>query len=104
MSDRIEKLLTFLKDSPKDSFLNHALALEYIKANNDEQAKEVFERNLQIDENYVATYYHYAKLCERIADREKAIALYEKGMQVAKEAKDMHAYSELQSAYEDLVY
>lgn len=104
MSDRIEKLLAFLKDSPKDSFLNHALALEYIKLGNDKEAQEVFEQNLQNDENYVATYYHYAKLCERIANRERAIALYEKGMQVAKAAKDMHAYSELQSAYEDLVY
>jgi hypothetical protein len=29
--DRIEKLKTFLMSSPADSFLQHALALEYIK-------------------------------------------------------------------------
>ena len=30
--EKIEKLRNFLKDSPDDPFLKHALALEYIKA------------------------------------------------------------------------
>lgn len=45
-----------------------------------------------------------AKLLERLGDTAKAIEWYEKGMEAAKTAKDQHAYNELQSAYEDLVY
>lgn len=94
----------FLKSTPNDCFLNHALALEYIKAGNDTEARQLFEKNLAFDAKYIATYYHLAKLLERTGEQQKAIAIYEQGMNAAKTAGDMHAYSELQSAYEDLVY
>ena len=41
--DRIKKLNEFLKDNPTDSFVQHALALEYIKLGNDADAKKLFE-------------------------------------------------------------
>jgi tetratricopeptide (TPR) repeat protein len=104
MTDRIERLQAFLKESPDDCFLNHALALEYIKAGDDTAARSVFEKNLAHDPAYVATYYHLGKLLERTGAQDEAVAIYEKGMQVAKAANDMHAYSELQAAHEDLVY
>jgi len=104
MQDRMERLKAFLKESPDDSFLKHALALEYIKIGNDEEAKTMFESNLHNDAAYVATYYHLGKLLERASAQQEAIDIYEKGMQVAKTAGDMHSYNELQAAYEDLVY
>ena len=104
MNDRIERLKQFLKDSPEDSFLQHALALEYIKAGDDTEARHMFEKNLQGHPSYVATYYHLGKLLERIGDQQQAIAIYEVGMQQAKNAGDNHSYNELQAAYEDLVY
>jgi Tfp pilus assembly protein PilF len=104
MSDRIEKLKAFLKDTPADCFLNHAIALEYVKAGDENSAKKHFGINLDNDPGYVATYYHLGKLLERVGESEMAISIYERGMQQAKAAKDMHSYSELQSAYEDLVY
>lgn len=104
MSDRIEKLIAFLKESPNDCFLNHALALEYIKLGNDGEAKSLFEKNMQTDVNYVATYYHLGKLLERTGQQEQAVKIYEQGMSVAKNAGDNHSYNELQGAYEDLVY
>ncbi|MBS1586611.1 MAG: hypothetical protein JSS82_13820 [Bacteroidetes bacterium] len=104
MNDRIEKLKEFLKTSPEDCFLNHALALEYIKAGEDGDARQLFEKNLLHDPAYVATYYHLGKLLERQGDQDKAINTYERGMQQAKAAGDMHSYNELQGAYEDLAY
>lgn len=104
MSERIEKLLKFLESSPKDCFLNHALALEYVKAGDEERARVYFESNLTNDPHYVATYYHLGKLLERIGMTDGAVSVYEKGMAEAKSAKDMHSYNELQGAYEDLVY
>lgn len=104
MNERIEKLKAFLKDSPKDLFLNHALALEYIKIGHDLEARERFELNINTNPNYVATYYHLGKLLERAGQSPEAMAIYEKGMQVAKAAKDMHTYNELQGAYDELAY
>ncbi len=104
MSERIEKLKTFLQQSPNDCFLNHALALEYIKIGDDANAKTLFEKNLSTDPSYVATYYHLGKLLERTGDNQEAINIYEQGMQKAKSVNDMHSYNELQGAYEDLAY
>jgi Tfp pilus assembly protein PilF len=104
MSDRIEKLTDFLKDSPADAFLNHALALEYVKDGDEQNAKKHFELNLSNDPAYVATYYHLGKLLERIGLQDEAIKVYETGMVQAKLAKDMHSYNELQGAHEDLIY
>lgn len=104
MNDRIEKIKDFLKSTPADSFLNHALALEYVKAGDEISARIHFEINLTGSPAYVATYYHLGKLLERIGEQEKAISVYEQGMEQAKAAKDMHSYNELQGAYEDLAY
>ncbi len=102
--DRIEKLNEFLKASPKDNFLRHALALEYIKIGDDFKARILFEEILTESPDYVGSYYHLAKLLEKLTHRDLAIEWYEKGMAAAKKAKDNHAYNELQAAYEDLVY
>jgi tetratricopeptide (TPR) repeat protein len=104
MNQRIEKILAFLKETPEDNFLNHALALEYVKEGNEAEAEKCFMKNLANNEGYVATYYHLGKLLERIGKRDEAVSIYEKGMIQAKNAKDMHSYSELQNAHEDLVY
>lgn len=104
MADRIEKLKEFLKLNPEDSFIQHALALEYVKLGEDAKALELFLTILKRDPGYIGSYYHLAKLLERTGEQEQAIEWYEKGMNAAREAGDQHAYNELQMAYEDLVY
>jgi Tfp pilus assembly protein PilF len=100
--DRIGKLKEFLVSNPNDNFVQHALALEYVKAGDDAEARKLFENILNVDENYVGSYYHLGKLLERNDEREAAIKWYELGMKKAKENGDMHAYNELLAAYEDL--
>lgn len=100
--DRIARIHEMLEKNPKDNFLRHALALEYIKTGEYTKAKELFETILTEFPDYVGSYYHLAKLLEKTGDTEAAIQWYEKGMEVAKKAGDRHAYSELQGAYEDL--
>jgi Tfp pilus assembly protein PilF len=101
--DRIEKLKEYLVETPGDSFLRHALALEYIKLGEDGEAREQFETLLAADPGYVGSYYHLGKLMERNNDIEGAIKIYETGMEQAKKAGDKHAYGELRGAYEELV-
>ena len=60
--DRIEKLKEFLVANPADSFVQHALALEYVKLGDDAGARKLFENILNRDENYIGSYYHLAKL------------------------------------------
>lgn len=102
--DRVEKILEYLQKTPDDNFLRHALALEYIKQGDDIKAQKLFEAILAHSPGYVGSYYHLAKLLERKGETQLAVAWYEKGMHAAKAAGDQHAYSELQAAYEDLVY
>ncbi len=102
--DRIEHLKQFLITSPSDSFLMHALALEHVKIGNDDEAHKLFEEILTRDPLYIGSYYHFAKLLERAGKNEEAIEWYEKGMDVAKQLVDNHAYNELKGAYEDLTF
>ena len=102
--ERITKLKEFLHASPKDCFLQHALALEYIKLGDEEQAKALFEDIVNREPGYVGTYYHLAKLLERINHTEEAIKVYERGMEEAKKAGDVHAYGELKGALEELTF
>jgi Tfp pilus assembly protein PilF len=101
--EKIEKLLGFLKDSPNDAFLKHALALEYIKSGQDALARQLFIEILTRDPDYIGSYYHLAGLLERTGDREGALSWYEKGMAAAGRVGDQHAFNELRAVYEDLI-
>ena len=102
--DRIEKIREMLKENPAESFLRHALALEYIKLGNDNDARKLFDSILENEPGYIGSYYHLAKLLERIGETNEAIRVYEKGMEEAKKAGDNHSLSELRSAFEELTF
>jgi Tfp pilus assembly protein PilF len=101
---RIVSLQEFLKETPNDCFLKHALALEYIKLGDDKMAAAIFVELLAYDENYYGSYYHLAKLYERMNDTDKAIATYEKGIAITTKLEEKHALGELRSAYEELTF
>jgi len=102
--DKIAKLKEFLTANPHDSFVQHAMALEYIKLGNDEQARGLFEEILNREPGYIGSYYHLAKLLERNDKTEEAIKVYEKGMEEAKKAGENHAFGELRGAWEELTF
>ena len=103
MNERINKIQDFLKQNEHDLFLNHALALEYIKIGERQKALQYFEKNRSTDPNYVATYYHLGKLLEGLGNIKNALHIYEEGMKISKLLGDQHSYNELQSVYEDLM-
>ena len=102
--ERINKIKKMLADTPADSFLQHALALEYIKLGMEADARKLFEIILEREPGYVGSYYHLAKLLERIGETDNAIKVYEKGMDEAKKAGEDLAYRELRGAYEELTF
>jgi hypothetical protein len=51
----------------------------------------------------VGSYFHLAKLLERLGKTAEAISVYEKGVIAAKTAGDNHAKNELQMALDELI-
>ena len=99
MSKRLQQLIEFLKESPNDAFLTYALATEYLKLGQTEAALQHYEGLVRAHPDYVGTYYHLGRLYEALGRRADAVATYEDGMQAARNKRDMHAFSELQGAY-----
>ena len=100
--DRIEKLKEFLLADPHDSFLNHALAMEYVSAGDDASARRLLEDVLNRDAAAIGSYYQLGKLLERTGETILALQWYEKGMTAARTVGEKRAYNELQTAYDDL--
>ena len=98
-STRLSKLLEFLESDPNDPFILYALATEYNAQNEKDKAYSFYLQLTDQHPDYVGTYYHFGKLLEKDNQKEKAIEIYQQGMIVARNKRDMHAFSELQGAY-----
>ena len=97
---RMEKLQSMLDQQPEDCFLLHAMGLECIKMRDVEQAIAHFEHVLEIDENYVGTYYHLGLALANAGKDSKEV--FAKGIKVSQDLKDKHAESELRMAYDEI--
>jgi tetratricopeptide (TPR) repeat protein len=98
MSDRLQTLQGLLEESPNDPFLLFAIAKEYEKRSDDDRALAYYQQLHQNTPDYVGLYYHLGKLYERREQWEQALDTYKKGMEVARQAGDQHALSELAGA------
>ncbi|MDM1294487.1 tetratricopeptide repeat protein [Sphingobacterium sp. N143] len=98
MSTRLDQLNEFLKENPADPFLKYAIAAEYLKQDNEQEAMSRFESLIQTNPEYVGTYYHLGKLYEKLDKQELALLTYKKGMEAARKSRNFHALGELQGA------
>jgi tetratricopeptide (TPR) repeat protein len=98
MSDRLKQLQDFLLERPGDGFLRHALALEYVKLGQDDQALSTWIELLKDQPDYVGSYYHLGKLHERKQNLDEAESTYKKGIEAANAVGDRHAAGELNTA------
>jgi tetratricopeptide (TPR) repeat protein len=101
-TSRLDKLLAFIQNEPDDEFLKYALATEYLRLNDTEKALYYYEDLVNNHPAYTGTYYHLGKLYEALHRTDDAIRTYEKGMEITKAKRDMHAFSELQGVYMNL--
>ena len=100
--NRLERLLEFFKNEPNDPFLKYALATEYLRLNNTEEALRFYLDLLDKHTDYIGTYYHLGKLYEQLGQQDDALKVYERGIEVGKRIKDQHALNELLGAYNSL--
>jgi tetratricopeptide (TPR) repeat protein len=103
MKSRIEQLQEFLNEDSNDSFLRYALALEYVRVDKNDTARDCFLKLIKDDENYIATYYQLGKLYESLNDSEKAKEIYKKGIKIAQKSENKKTLLELQEAYNMLI-
>jgi tetratricopeptide (TPR) repeat protein len=103
MTNRIEQIKEFLKDDSNDSFLKYALALEYVRIEENDTAKDCFLKLIKEDESYLASYYQLGKLYESLNDLENAVEIYEKGIKIAQKSENKKTLLELQEAYNMLM-
>jgi len=92
---RLDQLQAFLKDSPDDSFILFAIAKEYEKLQDKENALKYYQDLVAKDADYVGTYYHLGQLLEELEQKDEALDIYTKGIAIAQKLNDQHAKSEL---------
>jgi tetratricopeptide (TPR) repeat protein len=98
MSERVQTLRTFLASDPDDSFSRYALALEYRKIGDYEGCMRELEILIKKDPNYVGAYYHLGKAYVLCDDPQKAIQVYNEGIEIATRTSDLHSLKELKEA------
>jgi Tfp pilus assembly protein PilF len=101
--NRIEILKGFLVENPSDSFSRYALALEYVKLGQHDDALREFETVSSNDPAYVATYFQLGQLYQKLGRSHEAEKTFRTGITVAAKAGDEHTRSELEGALEALL-
>ena len=102
--NRIKQLEDFLKNEPNDSFLNYALAIEYVGQEDYTKAKDLLNELMTRDPDYTATYYHLGKLYQRENDRVKAEEIYTEGIRLTRQKREQHKLAELQTALNNMLF
>jgi tetratricopeptide (TPR) repeat protein len=100
---RLEQLEEFAKADPEDPFNLYALALEYQKSDR-HKALAIFNDLTTHHDKYIPTYYHFGKLCIDVGDPEKAKMIFEKGIVLAGQHKELKAMRELKAALDELMH
>ncbi|HYR87458.1 MAG TPA: tetratricopeptide repeat protein [Terriglobia bacterium] len=100
---RIDILKGFLEENPNDSFSRYAIALEYVKLGQNDDALREFETVKKNDPGYVATYYQLGQLYQKVGRRHEAEKTFRTGITEAAKAGDDHTRSELEAALEALL-
>lgn len=97
-ADRLQALQAFHEEDPDDAFVRFALAQEYRKRGNVEEALRFFEGLVSKNPEYAGTWYHLGKLYEELGRKEEAIRTWTQGVAVAGRQRDTHAQAELRDA------
>jgi len=103
-NNRLEKLQEMLAETPQDIFLNYAVAMEYKGLSLFDKTINQLNKVLLLDENHVATLYQLGVLLNEKNENEKAILFLEKGLQIAKQKKDLKTANEFQALIDEILY
>ncbi len=100
MNSKIEQLLDFKNENPNDPLILYALAMEYVKNKHFDKAEQYYQTLIDEHPAYGGTYYHYAQLLQVLNKTTDADSVYQKGLSVLEQKKDVHLFKELSEAYQ----
>ncbi len=98
MPTRLELLTAMVEKDPDDTFLQYAIALEYVGANRLEEAAATLESLMIKSPDYPSGFHQAARVYERLERTADARRCYESGMACADRAGDPHAKAEMSMA------
>ena len=99
---KLPLLQNMLEEDPNDSFLLFAIAKEYEKQNDLVTSISYYEKVIENDSNYTGVYYHLGAALAEIGQKDNAIEIYKKGIEICKSQGDQHSLSELKSVLMNL--
>jgi len=97
-----EKLEALLRESPDDTFLNYALALQLANEGDHRGAIERLTHLSERTPEYVPTWFQLGQLLSQEQEVERAKHVLTRGIEIARRAGDQHAESELRGLLESL--
>jgi tetratricopeptide (TPR) repeat protein len=97
-NERLRHIQEMLEKEPDDDFLNYALAVEWEAAGELQKAILQLEQLLSRNADYLGAYYKLGKLLEESGSEEKALEVYNKGLQLAQQQNNKKAAGELSEA------
>ena len=95
---RKEMIYDMLVKEPNDVFLNYALAMEHLSAEEFKEAEAQLRKVLDINSNYLPCFYQLGQVNEKLANNELALSYYKQGVDLAKLQNNTKALGELNEA------
>ncbi|MEM7454413.1 MAG: hypothetical protein AAF456_08650 [Planctomycetota bacterium] len=92
---RREQLESMLADSPDDTFLRYALAMEWGAEGDDEKGVEIFRALMADAPPYVPAFFMCGQSLVRLDRNEEAKEVLTAGIGQAREQNDLHAAGEM---------
>jgi len=96
--DRLAMLERMVQTRPDDAFAHYGLAMEYRRLGQLEAAERAFEDLVARFPAYVPSYLMFGQFLRDRQERDRARAVFEKGVTAARNAGDRHAEGELLDA------
>jgi tetratricopeptide (TPR) repeat protein len=95
---RKELIFDMLLKEPNDVFLNYALAMEHLSANELKEAENQFKKVLAINDSYLPCFYQLGQVNEKMGNNDIALIFYKQGVELAKSQTNLKALGELNEA------
>ncbi len=95
---RKELIFDMLVKEPNDVFLNYALAMEHLSAEEFKEAEVQFRKVLDINPSYLPCFYQLGQVNEKLDKLDVALDFYKKGVEIATSQKNKKALGELNEA------
>lgn len=92
---RREQLEAMLADSPQDTFLRYALAMELDSEEAHEESLEIHRGLINDDPPYVPSFFMSGKQLAKLDRNEEACEILKRGIEQAQQQDDTHAAAEM---------